>query len=147
MERFSLREFLSNSQTSSDVLPLAWPIWERVSQVAGSTGLVLTRVWAAAGNFLHGLPFVVAVHWILIALAAYLACWLRFDGDIPPHIVAIYLRTLPWVIVIRSLIFLPFGLYDGLWKYTGVWDLSRIVLAVLTSAVVLYAPIYSPLGP
>jgi FlaA1/EpsC-like NDP-sugar epimerase len=146
MERFSLREFLSNSQSSSEALPLAWPTWERLSQVACVTGTVLTRV-LAAGKVLHGLPFVVAVHWVLIALAAYLACWLRFDGDVPPHIVAVYLRTLPWVIVIRSLIFLPFGLYDGLWKYTGIWDLSRIVLAVLTSAVVLYAPIYSPLGP
>jgi FlaA1/EpsC-like NDP-sugar epimerase len=146
MERFSLRELFSSSQSTTGALPLAWPTRERFNQVAGVTGTVLTRM-RAAGNLMHGLPFVVLVHWVLIALSAYLACSLRFDGDIPAPIVAIYLRTLPWVIVIRSLIFLPFGLYDGLWKYTGVWDLSRIVLAVLTSSVVLYAPLYSPLGP
>ena len=51
------------------------------------------------------------------------------------------------MLVIRGLIFVPFGLYGGLWRYTGVWDLSRIVLAVITSSVVLFLLVYQPLGP
>ena len=39
------------------------------------------------------------------------------------------------------------GLYGGLWRYTGVWDLSRIVLAVFTSSVLLQVIVYHELGP
>ena len=127
MQRFQVREFLSNSQAPIQTLPGDWLTRGRFHQFARVTGAFF--VWAV-GNPLHGFPLALVVHWVLIALAGYLACWLRFDGDVPPNIIAIYLRTMPWLIVIRSLIFVPFGLYDGLWKYTGIWDLSRIVLAV-----------------
>ena len=80
-------------------------------------------------------------------MASYLACWLRFDGDIPPRLAGTYLQLLPWVLVIRGLVFAPFGLYGGLWRYTSIWDLSRIVLGVLTSSLALYLLVYRDLGP
>jgi FlaA1/EpsC-like NDP-sugar epimerase len=106
----------------------------------------LARLRNAAGEHSR-VAFVFAAHFVLIALAGYLACWLRFDGDVPARVLANYVRVLPWVLVIRGLIFVPFGLYGGLWRYTGVWDLSRIVLAVITSSVVLFFMVYQPLGP
>ena len=90
---------------------------------------------------------VFGIHLVLIGLSVYLACWLRFDGAIPAYVLANYIKALPWVLAIRGFLFLPFGLYGGLWRYTGVWDLSRIVLAVFASSLVLYLFVYRPLGP
>src|SRR5262249_43685290 len=67
-------------------------------------------------------PLAVTVQTVLIGLSYYLAFWLRFDGFIPKQMVTILVRTLPWLIAIRSLIFVPFGLYQGLWCYAGIWD-------------------------
>jgi len=83
----------------------------------------------------------------LIPTATYLAFWLRFDGDILPEYLVAYVQTLPWLLAIRGLTFLPFGLYGGLWRYTGIWDLSRIVLAVFTSSVLLHLFVYREIGP
>ena len=116
-----------------------------LGSVVGFVGTASKRLWTG-GTRLHAFPVAVGVHCVLIALAAYLACWLRFDGDIPPRILAIYLRALPWFILIRIVIFWRLGLFDGLWKYTGIWDLSRIVLAVLASGTVLFAPFYIAFG-
>lgn len=140
----SPNDFLSSSPPINGGLPRI--LLQKLGQGVEAIGTASRRI-SAGGTRLHALPFVVGVHCALIALAVYFACWLRFDGDIPPPIIATLLRTLPWVIVIRGLIFWRFGLYDGLWKYTGIWDISRIVLAVLASGALLYAPFYSPFGP
>jgi FlaA1/EpsC-like NDP-sugar epimerase len=83
----------------------------------------------------------------LILSATYAAFWLRFDGNIPPEYVATYIQTIPWLFSVRAVAFLSFGLYGGLWRYTGLWDLTRIVLAVATSSAILYLVVYRELGP
>ena len=90
---------------------------------------------------------VYAVHALLIGLATYLAVWLRFDGNVPSHVLANYWRILPWTLAIRGLMFVPFGLYQGLWRYTSIFDLTRIVLAVFTSSLPVFFLVYRPLGP
>ncbi len=67
--------------------------------------------------------------------------------EIPREYYLAYLQTMPWLIAIRGFTVLPFGLYGGLWRYTGVWDLSRIVLAVVTSSTLLHVFVYRQLGP
>jgi len=81
---------------------------------------------------------VVAVHVILIAVANYAAFWLRFDGDIPPIEARILVTVLPWLIAIRGITFVPFRLYEGLWRYTSLWDIKGIVLAVTSSSIPFY---------
>jgi FlaA1/EpsC-like NDP-sugar epimerase len=93
------------------------------------------------------LSLIVVLDLASIATATYLAFWLRFDGQIAPNFLAVYMQALPWLLAIRGLTFLPFGLYGGLWRYTGVWDLSRIVLAIFTSSVLLHLIVYRELGP
>lgn len=83
--------------------------------------------------------FIVFLHLVLITVANYLAFWLRFDGAIPYQKLDLFLTMLPWVICIRALLFIPFQLYEGLWRYTGLWDVKKITLAVISSVPIIFA--------
>ena len=91
---------------------------------------------------------VLAVHLdlVLIAVANYLAFWLRFDGAIPDWAIVVYAQMLPVLMVIRTIVFIPFRLHEGLWRYTGIWDLQNIVSAVLVSTGCFYAVVRWALG-
>jgi FlaA1/EpsC-like NDP-sugar epimerase len=93
------------------------------------------------------LMLVGSLHLAIIPVSTYLAFWLRFDGNIPPEYFVTFAQTLPWLFLIRGITFAPFGLYGGLWRYAGIWDLSRIVLAVFTSSTLLQVLVYRSLGP
>jgi FlaA1/EpsC-like NDP-sugar epimerase len=84
---------------------------------------------------------------LLIPTSTSFAFQLRFDGSIPAEYQTTLLKTLPMLLVVRGLAFVAFGIDGGLWRYAGIWDLCRIILAVSTSTLVLYGFVYSPLTP
>jgi FlaA1/EpsC-like NDP-sugar epimerase len=84
----------------------------------------------------HRRPYVVGLHMAFVVLANHVAHLLRFDGGIPSAQMAVYLQTLPWLLVARGSVFAVFRLYQGLWKYSSVWDLCQIVFAVAMSSAV-----------
>jgi FlaA1/EpsC-like NDP-sugar epimerase len=91
------------------------------------------RLWAQQCLIDHRRGFVVLLHLALIVSCNYVAYWLRFDGAIPDNEWQRLVQTLPWLIAIRALTFLPFRLYSGLWQYTGIMDACNIAMAVLAS--------------
>lgn len=95
----------------------------------------------------HHRPVVVLVHLSLIVVANWLAFVLRFDGQVPEWAVEAFWHSLPWLVAIRSLAFLPFRLYQGLWKYTSLYDLQALVAGIATSSVLFFVFVQSPWGP
>lgn len=77
----------------------------------------------------------VAVAW----LAAY---WLRFNLDIPASYLEQAVTMLPWVLLVNLAIFWLGGLYRGIWRYSSLHDLQRILLSVAAAALAVMAGMY-----
>jgi FlaA1/EpsC-like NDP-sugar epimerase len=78
------------------------------------------------------------MHIVLMGIANYSAFWLRFDGDIPDWAMTIFIRTLPILVLVRLLMFLPFRLYGTVWQYTSLWDLRNIIGATLSGTLAFF---------
>jgi len=87
---------------------------------------------------------------VLITLAYYGAYVLRWDGQLPDEQLAIFMKTLPLVIIVQIVSLLAGGVYRGLWRYIGVADLLVSARAILgggaVSAIVVFA-MYRLQGP
>ena len=78
---------------------------------------------------------IVAVHLILIPAAYFGAFGARFDFHIPPAELRTFARTLPYLLVVRLLIFAWYGLFRGYWRHVGLRDLVDLgVAATLSTA-------------
>ena len=82
------------------------------------------------------------IHVALIVAANYIAFWLRFDGDVPPETVQVRDDLLPILIAVRLAVFVPFHLFEGLWRYTSIWDVRRIGAGVAVSSGLFYLVVH-----
>jgi FlaA1/EpsC-like NDP-sugar epimerase len=69
----------------------------------------------------------------MVAASSYLAFWLRFDSRTPAEQADLWLGLLPLLLLIRGVTFARLRLYEGLWRYTSIWDLRNIILGVAAS--------------
>jgi len=89
---------------------------------------------------------VVLVDLLLTVAGNYFAFWLRFDGAIPVGYWALWRETIPLLVLLRGLTFIPFHLYDSVWQYVGLRDLRAIVASVTASSVLFCLLIRGVLG-
>jgi FlaA1/EpsC-like NDP-sugar epimerase len=89
----------------------------------------------------------IAVQLGIVVLSNRLAFMLRFDGDLPHRANEAFWLTLPWLVAIRAMTFIPFRLYEGLWRHTSIYDLRAIAGSVTVSSVIFFLFTQTPLGP
>ncbi|MBI4197343.1 MAG: polysaccharide biosynthesis protein [Deltaproteobacteria bacterium] len=77
---------------------------------------------------------VIVIHLTTIVFSYYCAFLLRYNGLLSEEETHLFEATLPWILLIRGATFIPFRLYEGLWRYTGIWDLRNIIGAVFLSS-------------
>jgi FlaA1/EpsC-like NDP-sugar epimerase len=87
----------------------------------------------------HSLPQMV-VDAALVALAYFLAFWLRFEGETLPHRYhTLLLDTLPWVVVGTVAILALSRVYQRRWRYFSQRDVVHLVRALVIATVLLIA--------
>ena len=82
---------------------------------------------------------VVLSHLALWSLALLGSLLLRFEFDIPRVYFALMPKLLLLTLTIRSLVFWRFGLFHGLWRYSGARDLASLLKAATLSSILVAA--------
>lgn len=108
----------------------------------------LASPWISLSSFIlrWRKPIIVVLDVVLIILANYFAFVLRYDGNIPEGEINTFEQTVLALVAIRGVAFALFGLNEGLWRYTSIWDLQNIMAGVLTSTVVFYGWVHWVMG-
>jgi len=70
-----------------------------------------------------------------ICIAYYAAYFLRFEGGLFSANSNFLKDSLPWIIVIKLMVFFSFGLYRGVWRYIGISDFFTIFKVVTLSSI------------
>jgi len=79
-------------------------------------------------------PSIVILHAALVLLSNFLAVFLHLKPSQSVLDFPRYLEMLPWLVAIRILVFIPFRLFEGMWRYTSLGDLLNIMAAVSLSS-------------
>lgn len=80
--------------------------------------------------------FEVLLDVVLIVLAYWSAYAIKFEPFSDSPAWKLFLRTLPVLVVVRLAAFLLFGVYRGIWRYTGIDDLMAFAKAVAAGSAV-----------
>jgi FlaA1/EpsC-like NDP-sugar epimerase len=87
--------------------------------------------------------FFALLHDFSVAAIAWVAAYLlRFNFMIPSEHLPQMLQTIPWVVLLQSVVFVSIGLYRGVWRFASVSDLKRILFAVGLAAVFVAALLF-----
>lgn len=75
-----------------------------------------------------------AVLFVFAHIGAYL---FRFEMNLTPLLVSQIIMILPLAVIIKSSLFFFFGLYKGMWRYTGIVDILKLFKASFISSLLL----------
>ena len=95
-------------------------------------------------NFLTNLrSFGAFLHDATMAFTAWALSFLfRFNFEIPANFFVHLYKTVFWVVCVQIVIFVIFGLYQGVWRFASIPDLKRIIKAVVVSALAVTALLF-----
>jgi FlaA1/EpsC-like NDP-sugar epimerase len=79
---------------------------------------------------------------VLLAGSAYLAFWVRFDGHIPSEQMDLFRYFLIPKLALTLFLLAAFGLYSFTWRFFGLRDLGRLLIAVTSASFGLIVFIY-----
>ena len=73
----------------------------------------------------------------LVVAAYFFSYLLRFEGNIPFRELEKFNATVVWILIFKLLLFMIFGLYRGMWRYTSFVDLFNVLKATTASSAVI----------
>jgi FlaA1/EpsC-like NDP-sugar epimerase len=76
---------------------------------------------------------------VLLAAALIGAHLIRFEFNIPVYFMARLKHMLPWILLTKLVSFYVFGLYRGIWRYTGIADLLNVIKTTTVSSLLIVA--------
>jgi FlaA1/EpsC-like NDP-sugar epimerase len=79
---------------------------------------------------------IVFTNLFLLCLSYYVAFMLRFDWNLPKDYFKVFIKTLPFLVIVKFLVFYYFGLFRGLWRYVSIYDLKQIIKANITATAI-----------
>ena len=74
---------------------------------------------------------------VLVVLSYVCAYLLRYDGRLPDGEWQLIIHMLPYLVAMKLACFALFGLYRGMWRYTSMEDLKRVVKVTVVSSLIL----------
>ncbi|ABK19033.1 polysaccharide biosynthesis protein [Syntrophobacter fumaroxidans] len=77
----------------------------------------------------------------LFAVAYYGAYLLRFEFTLPPNHLPLINALVPWVVGMKLGVFCLFGLYRGMWRFSGLEDFWRLGQASVLSMLLIVATV------
>jgi len=78
----------------------------------------------------------------VFALSFYLAFWIRFEGQIPDLIYPLFLKMLPFALLIRYGVTISLGVCNGIFQYASINDLVKIIKATTIGSAVFAIFVY-----
>ena len=91
--------------------------------------------------------FFLVFDFLITVLSLYCAFLIRFEFVIPPMYKAMFIKALPFFVIIKIMLFGLFGLYKITWRYVGISELNRIYVSAVVSESLLMIMILIPFGP
>ncbi len=76
-------------------------------------------------------------HVLLLAIVYRLAFEMRFDFEIPANFQLVFRRSLPWILLVKMLVFAKFGSFHGWWRHVTFDDLSAVLRVATLSSLVI----------
>ncbi len=81
-----------------------------------------------------------------LAIATFLAFYIRFEGEVPPPFASLGLSVFGDVVLVYLGCYLALGAHRGLWSFTGIHDFMRIPAVALAGSAGSYVLVHHVMG-